>query len=136
MKKVRQPRVYVAGPYSCKARCPGPGVSLTDMRHGLQACMVLIAEGMAPFCPWLDYLFVLMDQNSILQKNWYYEYSISFLLACDVMYIHKFRQGSKGTVKEMIVADKHGIPVINDYMKLLKWRDQWIQQQTQGSSNP
>ena len=133
-QKIRRPRVYVAGPYSCHGRCKDVGVSLVAMREGIQTCMALIADGMAPFCPWLDFMFVLMDHEKKLPKgDWFYDYSDAFLLACDVMYVHKIRKGSIGVVNEMILADKNKIPVIKNYTKLLKWRDQWIQEQVQVS---
>jgi len=127
-QKVRRPRIYVAGPYSCIKRCPGVSVSLVAMRKGIQACMTIVTNDMAPFCPWLDFMFVLMDHEGNLPKDWYYEYSNAFLLACDAMYVHEFRKESEGTVDEIILANKNNVPVFYDYSKLLKWRDQWIKE--------
>ena len=131
--KIRKPRVYVAGPYSCQNRCEGIGVSLVAMREGIQACITLISDGMAPFCPWLDFMFVLMDHENGLPENWYYEYSNTFLLACDAMYIHNIRKESKGVADEMTLAGEHSIPIFSDYFELLEWRDKWTQEQIQAS---
>lgn len=131
--KTRRPRVYVAGPYACRGRCPEVGVSLVDMRKGLEACMRLLQEGWAPFCPWLDFMFELMNYGGGLPKKWYYEYSNAFLLACDIVYVHNIRKGSTGVVDEMLLAEKHGIPVVNSLTKLEEWKNQWTQQQASSS---
>ena len=128
-KKIPKPRVYVAGPYSCKNYCPGISVSLVAMREGIQACMALIHDDMIPFCPWLDFMLALMDHEGTLPKTFFYEYSNAFLVVCDAVYIHKFVKSRTGILNEMILADKNNIPVINDYMKLIQWRNKWIKEQ-------
>jgi len=129
MKNLPKPRVYVAGPYSCQRRCRGLGVSLKAMREGIQASRKVIYEGMIPFCPWFDFMWALLDEEGILSKEWFYEYTSSFLVVCDVVYIHKIEKGSEGTLNEMLLAEKNGIPVVNSFKRLLSWRDKWIQRQ-------
>ena len=115
-------RIYVAGPYSCEWRCPGPGVSLTDMRKRIEACMRVLKLGMAPFCPWLDYLFVLMDHKNELPEKWYYDYSNSFLVVCDAIWVIGKRKTSFGVQSEIDLAKKNGIPVFYNLDDLYEWR--------------
>ena len=112
-------RIYVAGPYTCNGRCPGPGVNLTSMREGIEACLKVLNHDMAPFCPWLDYLFVLMDRDNTLPDQWYYNYSIAFLLACDAMWVIGQRTNSIGVQQEIDIAKEYSIPIFYNFPELL-----------------
>lgn len=115
--------VYVAGPYTCNGRCEGPGVSLTSMKNGIEACIDVLSNDMAPFCPWNDYLFALMDKDNKLPNKWYYRYSNSFLAACDAMYVINCTPNSFGVHAEIKLAEKLGIPVFYTLENLVKHHD-------------
>ena len=115
--------VYVAGPYSCDNRCSGPGVNLASMRKGIEACLKVLKHGMAPFCPWLDYLFVLMDHDNELPEKWYYEYSDAFLLRCDAMWVTGQRKNSIGVSQEIELAKLRGLPIFYKFIDLWEWNN-------------
>ena len=116
-------RIYVAGPYSCDARCKGPGVNLTSMKFGIEACLKVLNHGMAPFCPWLDYLFVLMDRDNQLPDKWYYDYSNAFLVVCDAVWVIGKRKNSYGVQKEIDLAMFSDIPVFYDFDDVMKFNE-------------
>ena len=116
-------RIYVAGSYSCAGRCEPLGVDLISMKKGIEASIKVLKFGMAPFCPWLDYLFVLMDRDQDLPEKWYYDYSCAFLLACDAMLLLNYRNNSFGVDKELDLAKKHDIPVFWSFADLVTWKE-------------
>ena len=107
-------RIYVAGPYACDGRCDGISVSLEHMRKGLEVCVDLLLRGYAPFCPWLDYLFQFVPGGSKLTLKDYYEYSIAWVPVSDCVYVHAFRDSSVGTIAEIELAEKEGIPIFHE----------------------
>jgi len=100
-------RIYVAGPYS-----GGTLQTLNNMRVGMRKATELMLKGFAPFCPWLDYHFTLMlRENESLTVEQYYAYSIAFMETCDAVLLVPGWENSKGTLKEIEIAEKVGIPV-------------------------
>ena len=99
-------KVYVAGAYSADNIM---GV-FSNMRRGQHLAYKVIKAGMAPFVPWFDYQFALIGPMEITE---YYQYSIAFEKACDVvLVIRENLEGSKGTAKEIQIAEELGIPVL------------------------
>ena len=76
---------------------------------------------MAPFCPWLDYQYVLMDKDSKLTLQDFYDYSLAWLEVSDAMLVIGDWQSSKGTLKEIEFA-QNKIPIFYDIKDLLQWK--------------
>jgi hypothetical protein len=113
-------RVYVAGSYS------GDNVTkiLDNMRIGMRAGTELLLEGFSPFVPWFDYHFQLMLRNGeALDVNKYYNYSIAWLEASDVLFVLPNSEKSKGTQEEIGRATDLGIPIVYDRKEL---KEKWL----------
>ena len=118
----RKRRVYVAGAYSSDNVL---GV-LRNMRRGMRlATEAFQSKIILPFAPWFDYHFFLMedDDKPQLTIQDIYEYSISFLenWAEAVLVQPIGWNESTGTVNEINMAQKLGIPVFFTMETLAKW---------------
>ena len=108
-------KIYVAGPYSSDSVL---GV-LSNIRKGNRWAYQLLHLGFAPFSPWLDYHFVLEDHNNDLKVQDFKEYSMEWLRVSDAIFVQGEWQKSKGTLAEIIEAEKLKIPVFHDLTKLI-----------------
>ena len=98
-------RIYVAGPYSSDNVLG----MLGNMRRGILASEQLFAMGYAPFCPHLDYHYALVGEHAL---NEFYDYSMAWLEASDIVVILDGWKGSKGCQAEVARAKELGIPVV------------------------
>ena len=110
-------RIYIAGPYSSDNVVS----VLHNIRKGIEAAYEVFCMGYAPFCPWLDFHFVLMDQAGILTLQMFYDYSIAWLKVSDAMIVLDGWENSKGTIKEIEIAEKYDIPVYYGLDKFLEY---------------
>jgi hypothetical protein len=111
-------RVYVAGPYS------GPDIItvLGNMRKGLKLSVRVLEAGMAPFAPWLDYLYSFLADISL---DRYYKYSLAWLEASDAMLVQvEGAAASEGTQEEILRAIELRIPVFYNFDDLEKWKNE------------
>ncbi len=113
-------RVYVAGPYSSDNVL---GV-LENIRDGINACTRLFEAGLSPYCPWLDYHYVLASQKP-LSVNGFYKLSLDWLMASNAMLVIGAWKKSKGTKLEISKANEYNIPVFYDIESLLRYADTW-----------
>lgn len=106
------PRIYMAGPYSANNVMD----VFENMKIGLIESAKVLKENMSPFSPWLDYQFILSSQCSEKFKiSDFYNYSIAYLITCDAMFIVQGNYlRSKGTLKEIVIAQLLGIPIYKD----------------------
>jgi len=111
-------KVYVAGPYSCRARCEY-GVDLTAMQRGIDACARLLSLGYAPYCPWLDYQFRLCRHGQFIDRSLFYQMSLAWLEVSDAMFIMD-RHISLGVQDEIDFASEKGIPIYYDFEDFIK----------------
>ena len=111
----RRLRVYVAGAYSADNVI---GV-LGNMRRGMALSLKVLQAGFAPFVPWFDYHFSLLDEVSI---DDYYAYSMAWLEASDAILIvpEGWRQ-SQGVLQEFRRARNKGIPAFFNLEDLKAW---------------
>ncbi len=110
-------RVYVAGAYSANNVMD----VFSNMRRGIRAATKIFLLGDAPFCPWLDYHFVLsLEGDEKLTVEQFYEYSLKWMLASDVVVVLPDSQHSKGTQEEIRIAKQVFIPVYS--------YDEWLKQ--------
>lgn len=102
-------RVYIAGAYSANNVL---GI-LDNIRNGLRWSTEIFLAGHAPFSPWADFLFHLqLREGETLTVEQYYEYSLAWLKASDVMFVTPGWENSKGTLREISTAETLGIPVV------------------------
>lgn len=105
-------RVYVAGAYSGDT-C----TTFENMRKGIKLSREVLDAGFVPFCPWLDYLFSIINEGMTLER--YYKYSMSWLEVCDAVLLVPGWEGSKGTQKELVRAAELNIPVFHSVQELV-----------------
>ena len=112
-------RIYIAGPYSADNVMD----ILHNIRQGIEMAAKLLKLGYAPFCPWLDFLFVFFDQEKSLTKQQFYDYSIAWLEVSDGILMLEGWRDSNGAVDEYEKAKKKDIPIFYDINELLlyKW---------------
>lgn len=99
-------KIYLAGSYSDDNVM---GV-LHNIGIGIKTATKILKEGNAPFCPWLDYHYALIDQT--IPKENFYNYSMAFLEVCDEIWVLPNWEKSIGTQKEILRAKELNIPVI------------------------
>jgi len=114
-------RVYVAGKYSDDNVLD----VLNNIRKGISVSKDILLLGMAPFCPWLDYMYILLMSDcevSALQKDVFYQYSLEWLRAAHVMFLLPERTAdSVGVQMEIAEAERRGIPIFTDIEELKKY---------------
>jgi len=103
-------RIYVAGPYSANNVMD----VLRNIRNGIEASQRVFMLGYAPFCPWLDYHYVLMDFGDALTLDDFYKYSLAWLLVSDGVLVLEGWEKSNGTIAEIAYAKIHNIPIFYD----------------------
>ena len=108
-------RIYVAGAYSATDIIKVQG----NMRRGLELSIKVLQAGFAPFCPWLDFQFGLLDEITLQQ---YYDYSLAWLEVSDaLLVVQKGWQESKGTLNEIEVAEALGLPIFHDFYEMVQY---------------
>ena len=112
-------RVYIAGPYSADNVMD----VLHNIRLGIDMSYKVFCEGMAPFCPWLDFHYVLRDWQHNLGIDDFYKYSLAWLEVSDAVLVIGNWQLSAGTRNEVAYALKHEIPVFYELANLIKWKE-------------
>jgi hypothetical protein len=110
-------RVYVAGAYSASDVI----TVLANMRRGIEMSYKVLEAGMAPFCPWLDYQFLLQDSAGKITVEDMYEYSLSWLRGAEALLVLPNFGKSKGTLKEIEEAERLGIPRFYSLKDLIEW---------------
>lgn len=118
-------RVYVAGAYSDDNVI---GV-LKNIGRGQYWSGRIFQAGMAPFCPWFDKEYVIMNWEDDFDVEKFYAYSLAWLEPSDAVFvIPNYRglkdwQDSKGTLAEIKQAKELGIPVFYTWDKLIAWKN-------------
>lgn len=112
-RKVQVKRVYVAGLYSHNADGSTANVidALQNIRAGLVASLSVLRMGLAPFCPWLDYQFGLVDDQSV-SKEILLARSIAWLEVSDCVLVISGAGIGTGVDREIARAQALNIPVV------------------------
>ena len=112
-------KIYIAGPYSADNVMD----ILHNIRKGIGMSALLLMYGYAPFCPWLDFLFVFFDKDKSLTKQQFYDYSIAWLEVSDGILMIEGWEDSGGSRVEHQIAKENRIPIFYDINELLlyKW---------------
>ena len=116
-------RVYVAGRYSDDNVLS----VLQNIGRGEKACAELFRLGFAPFCPWHDKSYVTDNPDVEFSIEDFYEFSIAWLEASDIMLVLPGHSGSGGTIKEIARADELGMPVfysLDEVVRYAAWFDE------------
>jgi len=100
-------RVYLAGRYSADNIID----MLRNIREGITTGAMLLNNGYAVFCPFLDYQFSLTFYGSVLQKKHYQDNSMAWVECCHAMYVMPHSEESRGVQREIARARELGIPV-------------------------
>jgi hypothetical protein len=89
-------RIYIAGKYSA-----GDVLTVFDnMRKGMVLATQVRQLGHAPFCPWMDYQYFLMNTGEPFSLENCYEYSLAWLEVSDAILFTPYWRESPGAVKE------------------------------------
>jgi len=107
-------RIYIAGPYSANNVMD----VLRNIRNGIDISRQVFTMGYAPFCPWLDYHFVLMDLTDSLTLDDFYRYSMDWLEVSDALLVLPGYENSNGTLAEIKKAQELKIPIFYDIKDL------------------
>jgi hypothetical protein len=105
-------RVYIAGSYNA----PNIIQCLDNIRNGIKMATEVILAGYAPFCPWLDYQYRLI--NPYITREMFQEQGLAWVDAADAMLVMPNSEDSKGTQAEIARARELGIPVYYDFDQL------------------
>jgi len=117
VKYLKMKRIYIAGAYSADNVLD----VFHNIRNGIEMSSHILRLGFAPFCPWLDYHYVLEDNFRVLTVQDFYEYSLAWLEVSDALLILKDYEHSKGTLAEIEFAKEKNIPVFYDVDELLNF---------------
>lgn len=109
-------RIYVAGPYSADNVLD----VLKNIGRGQRACAKLFSLGYAPFCPWHDKSYVIDRPGDEFTVKQFYEFSMAWLRVSDAVVLIDGWENSKGTLAEIEVAKKLGIPIYGSLKEFLK----------------
>ena len=113
-------KIYMAGPFSCPARCGG--VDLKAMRRGLRLSVEVFLAGFAPFSPWLDYQYSFMlREGESLPIEMFYEMSLEWLKVSDAMLVLPYTNQHQGVVKEVEMAKIWEIPIFESLQDLTRF---------------
>jgi hypothetical protein len=109
--------VYVAGAYAS----PEVITVLNNMGKGISAAAQLLQAGFAPFCPWLDGLFIIQQGGTnTLTADDMKRYSMAWLERSDCVCVIPGWEQSRGTKKEIERASELGIPVYYGIDRLME----------------
>ena len=109
-------KIYVAGPYSANNVLD----VLKNIGRGEKTCAKLFDMGYAPFCPWHDKSYVIDNPDGEFTVQKFYDYSIAWLKVSDAVVLTPGWELSKGTLKEIDIAEEMGIPVFPDIRTMHK----------------
>ena len=104
-------RVYIAGPMN--PRNGGGAIEyLRNCNRMIEAARILIKNGYAPFCPAVDAAYFLggMDDETPTAEE-IKSYSASWVGACAAILLMPGWEKSAGTLAEIEIAERLGIPV-------------------------
>lgn len=103
-------RIYVAGKYSADNVMDVLG----NIRSGIAMSRELLLLWCAPYCPWLDFLYVitadLMDFDK-MDKTIFQRASMEWVGCCDAMIVISGADTSRGVRAEIERARELNIPV-------------------------
>ena len=109
-------KVYLAGRYSADNALQ----VLKNIGRGEYYAGKLLLNGYAPFCPWLDKDYVIQNWTKEFTVQMFYDYSMAWLEASDLVIVLSGYEQSKGTLAEITRAKELNIPVYYDIKEFIK----------------
>ena len=108
---INRPRVYIAGPLN-PHNGGGAIEYLRNCSRMIEAARHLIKSGYAPFCPAVDAAYFIggMDDETPTAEE-IKSYSASWVGACAAILLMPGWEKSAGTLAEIEIAERLGIPV-------------------------
>lgn len=100
-------KIYVAGKYDDTNVIN----VLNNIRAGIELSVKILKQGDIPFCPFLDFLFVLIGDSKGLVQTHFRDYSIEWLKVCDEIWFLPSWTTSGGCKAEKEVAERLGIKI-------------------------
>lgn len=107
--------VYVAGAYSGYIMDVA-----SNIRKGRRMCIDLVLSGYNPYCPWNDWEWAVVADIPI---EAFQRVGIAHLLKSDCVLLVPGWEDSKGTRREIEIAQEMGIPVFESMTELHTWRE-------------
>jgi hypothetical protein len=109
-------KIYIAGAYSADNIID----ILDNIRKGIRMASILLRAGYAPFCPFVDFLYLLqLREGESLSVKIMQDYSMAWLEKCDAMILLDNYDSSLGTLKEINRADELDIPIFYNLETLI-----------------
>ena len=112
-------RVYVAGAYSANNVID----VLQNIGRGEYYAAQLFKAGFAPFTPWHDKEFAIVLWDHSFTVKQFYDYSIAWLEVSDAMFLVPGWEKSAGTIAEIKIAEKMGIPIFKTIDEMVEMSD-------------
>ena len=91
-----------------------------NISAGQKMAVRLLSYGFAVYCPFLDYQFAILEPGfpkELFQKN-----SMEWVRVSDAVILLPGWEDSGGTLWEIVIAEKHGVCVFEDFNDLLRWK--------------
>ena len=107
-------RVYIAGSISSHNLL----TSLENIRKGIKLSVEVLKANFAPFSPFIDFQFSLVEPITIDE---YYGYSMAWLEVSDAVLLVEGWENSKGTKAEIQRAMELNIPVFSSLTTLIEY---------------
>lgn len=112
-------RLYVAGAYSANNILD----ILKNIGRGRKACAEFFSLGFAPFCPWHDMDFIIMNPDHNFNIKQFRDYCLEYLTVSQVMFILPDSQDHEGVQDEIKLAKKLKIPVFETIFNLIQYKN-------------
>jgi hypothetical protein len=107
--------IYVAGAYS------GYIMDVAaNIRRGRRVCIDLVLSGYNPYCPWNDWEWAVVRDIPVED---FQRVGIAHLLKSDAVLLVQGWEDSKGTKREIEIAQEMGIPIFKTLNELHTWRE-------------
>jgi hypothetical protein len=85
---------------------------MDNIRRGIYLATVLLTYGFAPYCPWLDYQYFLLNKH--ITTSHVHDMDLAWLMVCDAVLMKDPLSNipdNSQVLNEIAFAERLGIPV-------------------------